>query len=330
MKRLFSTILLLSALGLFTSCKHLELNKPTSGVFVRLTLSQGPSDTLPDEFINSSNSEIQNKIKGHYPEKVRLLFYDPDTHELVEEDYINPEGGFVDVPSGYYDIVAYGMGSNTTRVSGIDSRAGSYAYTSGLGATLRMTKSDDPDGYIDFPIIYEPDPIYVGRAENTYIPVRAEQDRTLLIDLFMPTLLDTYSFEIPEIEGAQYIKSAEIYITGQAAFRYLWDKRLSNKNVALYFKAPVNKEDGSIKTVFSTFGSHSPQIQNDVYLNIMVTDANGARFQWIYNVTEQFNNPDNNNHRIVIGDHIIIPNGVDGGINPDVNDWEAEITTIPL
>lgn len=329
--RKYTVILaLLSTLMLLPSCKHIELNKPLSGVYIRLSIYQGPSESLPSELIDSSDPDIQQKIKGHTSEKVRILFYHPETHELVTEDYVNPEGGFVDVPSGYYDVVAYGMGSSTTRVSGLDTRAGSYAYTSGIGATLRMTKADDPEGYIDFPIIYEPDPIFVGRAENIYIPVRAEQDRTLLIDLDMPSLLDTYSFEIPDIEGAEHIKSAEIYITGQAAFRYLWDKRLSNKNVAIFFKAPVDKDAGAIKTVFSTFGSHSPQIQNDVYLNIMVTDASGARFQWIYNVTEQFNNPDNSDHRIVIQDHIIIPNGVDGGIVPDVNDWETEITTIPL
>ena len=70
-------------------------------------------------------------------------------------------------------------------------------------------------------------------------------------------------------------------------------------------------------------------MHSDVYINVLVTDMKGSRYQWIYDVTDQFDNPDNVTHEIIIEDPIVIPEGGDG-FTHDVNQWDGEVIYVPL
>jgi hypothetical protein len=80
--------------------------------------------------------------------------------------------------------------------------------------------------------------------------------------------------------------------------------------------------------VFNTFGKF-PGAHNDVYLNVLVTDIQGGRHQWVYDVTDQFDDPDNHTHQIIIDDPIKIPDD-EGGFTHDVTDWKDEVIYVPL
>ena len=47
-------------------------------------------------------------------------------------------------------------------------------------------------------------------------------------------------------------------------------------------------------------------------------------------MTEQFDNPDNEEHDIFISEPIVVPEKEQGGFTPTVGDWNAEIIHVPL
>lgn len=328
-KSLFIATLLLVVLAA-VSCKREPLHDPDSGLYIKLNVILGPTTTLSGGVDIENDAELKAKMNGQIPERCRVLFYETSTHELITEEFLPPTGGFVDVPTGDYDIIVYGMGTEVTLVSNVYTRAGCYSHTNFIGTKLKvMTRAGGVEGLTEFPVINEPDHIFVGRASNVHVPVRSEFEDVKVVEIDMPTLLDSYTFEVLNIFNAEKIKNMTVYITGQAPSRYLWDKRYPKTPCAIMFDAHVNVKEGSIHTAFNTFGKF-PEETNQVFLNVQIEDVSGGRFQWIYDVTEQFDNPDNTNHQIVISDKIEIPDGGTGGFVTDVNDWGTEIEIVPL
>ena len=328
-----SVILLLCVLAgfLFASCKREPLYDRESGVYLKTNVILGPSTVLTGNVDIDGDPVLSAKVNGKMPDRLRVLFYDVNTHEYVTEEFLPPQGGFVNVPAGTYDILVYGLGTEVTRVSGSETRAGTYAVTSYVGTKVKVRTKAGPgiEGQTEFPVIYEPDHVFVGRASNVVVPVRSELDDTIVIEMDLSTLLDTYTLEVLNVFNAEAIQSMTVYITGHAPSRYLWDKRFPKSPSAIMFEAMPDVEDGCIRTAFNTFGKF-PEESNEVFLNVQITDVEGGRFQWVYDVTDQFDNPDNTGHRIVITDVMEIPDGGTGGFAPDVNDWDPVIEVVPM
>lgn len=328
---LFSVIgCALVAVLLVCSCRREPLHDPQYGLYIKLNVILGPSTTLTGNVDIDGNPALKHKMDGVIPERVRACLYDVNTHQLVTEEFLPPTGGFVDVAAGVYDIIVYGLGTEATMVSATDTRAGSFAHTSFLGTRVKvMTRAGGVENVSEFPVINEPDHLFVGRATNVVVPVVSDKEDIKVVEIDMPTLLESYTFEVLNIFNAEKIRSMTVYITGQAPSRYLWDMRFPKSPCAITFDADVDEADGCIRTAFNTFGKF-PDEYNQVFLNVQIEDVDGGRYQWIYDVTDQFDNPDNTGHKIVISDVIEIPDGGTGGFITDVNDWEAEIEIIPL
>lgn len=333
MRRIF---LLLTLICIFpvTGCKRIALYDPQSGIYLKLDLKLNTDVKLNSDIDLEGDAALREKVYGKMPEQVRACFYDAQTHALIAEDFLPPTGGFIDIPAGTYDIIVYSLGTEVTQTEGTASRAGAYAYTNQIGTLqIKSKNEDDPEAEPTIshqPVIYEPDHIFVGTKENVVIPIISTLDKTMIIEMEMTTLLETYSLEVRKIEGAERIKSIDVYITGQAPSKFMWDRRFPSKISAIYFPTTVNADKGNLYTVFNTFGKF-PGAHNDVYLNVLVTGVNGGRYQWIYDVTDQFDNPDNVNHALIIDkEPITIPETKDDGIRPNVDDWDPIIIPVPL
>ena len=310
------------------SCNHIDLHDPVSSVYLKLNLKLN-TDIVPGEDTGADqNPDMQEKIYGKIPETVRVCFYSTDTQKLVAEEFLPPEGGFIDIPSGTYDIIVYSLGTEVTSIGGTEGRGSAYAYTSEMGATVRITTGTEESKAVeDYKVVHEPDHIFAGTKENVNIPVHSENEM-IVIDMDLSTLLETYSFEVKYIADAGKIQKADIYITGQSPSKYFWGNRLGNKACAIYFESVIDEKKGNLYTIFNTFGKF-PNMHSDVYINVLVTDMKGSRYQWIYDVTDQFDNPDNVTHEIIIEDPIVIPEGGDG-FTHDVNQWDGEVIYVPL
>ncbi len=314
-------------LGALVSCRRIELQEPHSGVYVKFDI------TVEPEVIgqNEPGYPFPEIVKGRMPQSLRVCFYDHVSHELVAEDFLGPEGGFVSIAAGVYDVMAYSLGTEVTRVTGTESRAGGYAFSGSAGYSLNLTRGDS-DGTAEmhsFTVIHEPDHLYVGRQADVDIPVVSAENRILVIGLQPKTILESYTFRVAQVVGAERIQSATCFVTGQASQRYLWDNRYTNTPCAITFSAPVDVESGTVTTAFNTFGRF-PGSTSRVFVNLMVNDKSGGKYQWIFDVTEQFDNPDNEEHDIFISEPIVVPEKEQGGFTPTVGDWNAEIIHVPL
>lgn len=329
MKRLMTIFTATVMMATMSSCSRIPLYDPISSIYLRIDLKLNSNVTLDQDIDIEGNAELKEKVYGKIPETVRACFYSTEHHNLVAEEFLPAEGGFVDIPAGTYDIIVYSLGTESTRTKDTESRAGANAFTSETGATVRIAYgTDDTKAIEDYRVFHEPDHLFTGVRNNVEVPVHAEHEETVIIDVEMTTLLDTYSLEVRYVEGAGRIRKADVYITGQAPSKYMWDRRYPNKSGAIYFQSEINESKGNLYTVFNTFGKF-PGAHNDVYLNVLVTDIQGGRHQWVYDVTDQFDDPDNHTHQIIIDDPIKIPDD-EGGFTHDVTDWKDEVIYVPL
>ena len=167
--------------------------------------------------------------------------------------------------------------------------------------------------------------MFVGKIAGAMVPVRPTDAEPTVLSAELTRLSESWILEVEDVEGAARIREAEVYLTGQAAGRYLWDDRMSNHSCALGFDTEIDLAKGQLFAVFNTFGRY-PQAETDVIVNLLLTMANGSRIRYVFDVTDQWRNPDNTAHRLVIDDLIEIPGDTfdGGGFSPVVNDWDGE------
>lgn len=322
MKRILAVFSVAVALLLGSAaCQHIPLYDPASGLYMVF------------EFDIDIDREVETKASlEDYVGGVRVMFYDPGSHSFVYDQVLPPSGGFVQVEPGTYDVIAYGVGSEVVRTSGLGSRGNAYAYTEEIGSSLVFTKAGEngePDIHLQFPIINMPDSFIVGTASEVYVPGVLTDEKTVRYTLTVRPLVKSWTFEANNVDGAENIRTMNCYVTGQLQGRYLWDSHYEQKVTAIGFNVWYDAGTKAIRGSFSTFGKH-PQALANVFLNITVQSASGGYYQWIYDVTDQFEDPDNWMRRLIISEPLIIPAADGGGVTPTVSDWNAEITHVPI
>lgn len=329
MKRRLLSVLGVLLLVLSAGCQRISLHEAEAGVYLRVSVDPSLDPAMEALLDFDARPELRDKVAGKTPELVRACFYDAVSHELVKEDFLPAQGGFVDVPAGVYDVVVYSLGTEATQVSGTETRAGGHAFTSPTGSRVKMQgvsgKVDVEGGTDEQPVVFEPDHLFVGRIAGAMVPVHPADDETIVLSAELSRLSESWILEVAEVEGAERIRKAEVYLTGQAADRYLWDGRSSNGACALGFETEVDVTEGRLFAVFNTFGK-CPLLETGVIVNVLVTTENGSRCRYVYDVTDQWLNPDNSAHRIVVEEPVEIP-GDDyqgGGFDPIVNEWDGE------
>lgn len=324
-------------LALAAGCKRIPMYEREAGIYLRVAVDQSLDPAQESHLDFGARPQLRDKVVGKMPELVRACFYDAVSHDLVAEDFLPATGGFVDVPAGAYDVIVYSLGTEATQVSGTESRAGGFATTSPTGARVKLQAvptKDDPDqggepASSEQAVLFEPDHLFVGKIAGALVPVRPEEAESVVLDVTLSRLSESWTVEVIDVEGAERIQKAEIYITGQAAGRYLWDARAATRPSALGFECDVDAAKGQLFSVFNTFGRHADP-ETEVIVNVLVTTNAGARFRYVYDATEQWLNPDNTAHRIVVDERMEIP-GDDypgGGFDPVVNDWDGETIDI--
>ena len=332
-KTLLITLTLILAL---VSCKRIPLHDPATDVYLKLDVQLNMNVQVSTDIDLDVHPELKDKIIGKMPETVRACFYDPETHKLVSEDFLPAEGGFINLPPGVYDMIIYSLGTENTQIAGTDSRAGAYAFSPQNGSKVKvknLTKADEASQptISEYPVIYEPDHVFVAR-QQIVVPVHSTtESQTIIIESEAQSVVQTYSLEVKNVVGAGNIQSADVYVTGQIPARYLWDLHYPNSVCAIYFPSVIDEEKGHLFTVFNTFGKY-PGMSAEVYLNVLVTTEGGGKYQWIFDVTDQFDNPDNTTHEIIINEEVDVPDPgtTGGGFNPTVNDWGVEIIDVPI
>lgn len=344
-----------------TGCRRIPLCERESDVYLRPVYEMGAMcDT--SGLSDAAKSSAGSKITAPRPLTLTACFYDCESHRIAYSETIPAEGGFVKVPAGTWDILLYGMESEMTVVEKTDMRAAGTAYAPSTGTKVSV----GPDSRLGFTIAEEPEHLMVGRLQAVTIAALPERSSARVIELPMGSIAETWTLEIRDIRGAERLSRAAAWIGGLSATRTLWDLRLGDDPVAVQFAltpgggvagqasqhatgggsseggeggegsggsdgspAKSSTESAALCGVFNTFGMCAGE---QIKLGIMVVNSAGGRYAMVCDVTDQVLSPDNDGHRIIISESILVPSGSseDGSFDPRVSDWDGESFNINL
>ena len=333
-------MLILLLLAVFAGCQRIPLYERTTAVDLNLALNLRLEYELDFALETELDPELSLKVNGKEPDYFQALFYDKKTDELVKSQIVGREGGMINVPSGEYHLVVYNFGTESTQIGSLHHREEAEAYTSDITKSMSdrfkaiqssAIKLKSPSrGYDDDPIIHEPDHLYVANEPDIVIPAFTGKEETITIYASARSVIDLYSLEVLNIKGTENINKVDAFITGQVKSNYFGKAERSYESANLYTEMQTDRTSGCIYTVFGTFGKQ-PGEENLVYLDI--TDNGGGKYRYIFDVTDQFDDPNNTGHRLIVDGSIIDipkPEHGGGGLAPSVDKWENENIDVPL
>ena len=298
------------------SCKRIELHTATSSVYLEIQTDRTAPINVHGSIDILNDPALYEKTFGPSIDVYRVCLFDRLTHRMVVEEFVPKDGGFLNVPTGTYDMIMYNSGSEVTYVQQGASRATAYATTANVS---RNTEH----------LMAEPEHIFVACIDGLEVQRYAESDGLHIINVTTSKILDTYTLEMNRIENMERIMNAEVRITGQLTKKYLWTRTSPDESASLSVKPVIDRENGRIYAVFNTFGRNTYHT-GKVNAVLIVTDNNERMHQWKIDVTDQMYGPDSTNE-IIIEDRITIPDTDDGGgFTPEVNEWDEDVTYVPI
>lgn len=288
-------------------------------------------------------THVANAGEVPAPETMRVDLYDVKTGKLKYTDYIEAEGGYIHPAPGTYDMVIYNIGTEAVQIRNESDINEIEAYTSEVSAFLKgqlaqffadiakikesQERSKSP---ADEKVIYEPDHLFVGRADEVEIPVIYEgEEREVVIEVDAHPEVETWKVTVANVKGLEYVQNVVAVISGQAESHFIGRGEDSGESVSIYFEKKRDMENKVLTGTFNTFGKH-PTEKGILSLDINVTDTGGSDHHFHFDVDSHFQ--DNPDSHIVIDDPIEIeePKVAGGGFAPSVDDWEDVNTDIDL
>ena len=315
--RFMYLILAVLSLSAVLSCERRPLVDQISNVYLDLEIED----------------EITNYELESLPSLMKVNFYDPDTGELLFEDFVGPHGGDIWVAPGTYHMVVYNFGTESTIIGRESQHSRAVAYTNEIPdylkgqlrtflaarASMHVSKNGDSP---DENIVNTPDHLFVANGYGVDIPVQvAGESGQHVISARAETVVETYNITVREIRGGQYISSVSALISGMVRAHYIGAGEDSDTPATIYFDMHMDDTRTVLSGSFNTFGKH-PGVESVLTLDLLVKDTGGGEHIFTFDLTDQFE--DNEDQTLeVIGDfEVTKPSG--GGLDPGVGDWEDE------
>ena len=342
-RRLF--ILILALLAVLPGCQRRELEY--GNVVVDLALDINLNVRV--------NGKIQNMPE---PERMRVMFFDPETYEFVTETYLPAKGGRVSIAPGKYKFLGYNFDTETTLVRNDQDYRTIEAYTYEVSSALKSSMLNalrygklaatkgDPESDVwemaikkvqESAVVYEPDHLFVSHQDIEVKNISGTQT----IEAEAETVVETWQISV-KIKNEQYMASARALLTGQIASNFIGFPKEEGKtdtDVTLMFdmEAGSDAEDNDVIVgTFNTFGKN-PSVESRLLLTIIIKTVGGDTVSWTRDITDEFMTDENiENQSIEIVDETIViekpenPTGGGGGFQPGVDDWEQEDIPITI
>lgn len=271
------------------SCRREPIHEPFSSYYLVL---EGEYKAL----------HINPAVPGMY----EAVFYNKDTHSEVARSYLGSAGGYIyDLAPGTYEMMVYGLDSGNTVVSG-------QSTFNGATATTDRYKDADTLSY------NAPDHLLVARDLEFTIPFMYDTSETEYLYAYPKTICDTWCVVVYGIKGLGNASSMDFYITGQSRSNSIGPDRRSDSEMTIHFPATVDYAGNRIYTPFCTFGKLPDHVSN---LRLVIRDSNQRAIVCRADITDQFDDPENTNHLIVLKFDVEIDPRKDAGMIPDVDEW---------
>lgn len=311
------TVLLFCTAG----CKFIPLYELEGNVVLDIDYQLEQQVYVREGFDPDNVASFYEKVHGKMPENIQVLFYEAETHNIVVNQFMDAEGGMLDVPIGKYDVLIYSLGTKATRTEG-------SARSSVLAATEMTTNYKLGTG-TSTKVITEPDHLYTARIEGVTVgPVEDDIHTFTYIDTTAFSILDTWTLEMIDVEGLENIAACEAFISTQEGREFLWGNREGNQPGSVRMSIRPDFQTGRLYSIFNTFSRYMNYGQKVKFL-LLVTNKSKDEYLFEFDVTDQYDDPDNEGHNIVISEKLTIPEGDGpGGFVPVVNPWwEPQVIT---
>lgn len=290
--RAWALVLGLVSLSL-ASCRREPIHEPFSSYFLVL---EGDYKAM----------HINPSVPGMY----EAVFYDKETHAQVGQSYLGTNGGYIyDLAPGTYEMIVYSFDSGNTEVSGLN------GFTSALASTERFKDADT----LSF---NAPDHLMVARDLEFTLPFLYDQSDTEYLYAYPKTICDTWCVIVEGIKGLKNAVSMDFYVTGQSRSNNIGPDKRSSSEMTIHFPASIDYTNDRIYTPFCTFGKLPDHVSK---LRLVITDANQQTTICRADVTDQFDDPENKDHFIRLRFDVEIEPRKDGGMVPDVNEWNDNV-----
>ena len=311
---------LLAIMFCVAGCKFIPLYELEGNVVLNIDYQLEQQVYVREGFDPDNVASFNEKVHGKMPEEIQVLFYEAETHEIVVNQFMEATGGVLEVPNGRYDVLVYSLGTRVTHVEG-SARSSVYAATDINRRYYQIGSSMD--------VITEPDHLYTARFEGVTVgPVEDDIHTVTYLDTTAFSIEDTWTFEMIDVEGMEYISNCEAFISTQEGREFLWGNREGNQPGSVKISIRPDFKTGRLYSIFNTFGRYMNYGQK-VKAVLLVTNNGGDEFLFEFDVTDQYDDPDNVGHNIVVSEKLTIPKGQGGGGFEPVVDpwWEPEIIT---
>jgi hypothetical protein len=312
MKRraIYYATLVLAAIA--SSCQNKELHDPNfvggykgEEVSVRINWAQGLNIPTEDGM------------------RINLFSLTEDVSDYGKDDVSALGGEVLLQPKASYKTYAYNYTGNNVKFENEDD-ANLIEATSSALSRATYSRAFPEEETID----QVRGDFHVG-INPSYTVLDTDQEQ--FIDVDPVDVIKTYTFEVRNVKGAEFISQTRGGISGFSSSYFLATGGLSSTSSTVLFSAQANGEQETITGSFRTFGRRD--VINNFTIEILFpSNTPGAGIvQQTWDVTEQIN--DGTNFHIIIDDSgINIPDegGEEhsDGWDVDLNDWND--VTVPL
>lgn len=341
MRAVTSPLLVVMLLMISAACKRIPLYERTTKVNLVVDLDRDLGHDIVLSYETDLEDEYVEKIEGMVPTYYEVLVYDIENHDLVSSHVVGEKGGPLSLNPGSYHLVLYSFGTESTQVGDLHHRLEAEAFTTDITeAKSHQFRSRAPKNavkssskaYEDDPIIHEPDHLYVANEMDVTIEAFMGVEEEVTVYTTASSIMDVYSLEVLNVKGVENIEKVEAFVTGQVISNHFGKQERNMSPATLYVNMSTDVANSRLYTVFNTFGK-MPGEDNQIFLDVTVTNSDGGQYRYVFDVTDQFEDPENTDHQLIMdGGEIDIPEPEvgGGGFSPSVDEWENENIDVPL
>lgn len=308
--------------------------------------------------VNTSIYNTKIPVPTINTDMIRVMFYDPDTHQLITQAFISEKveqegksptiSGTVNIDPGTYDMICYNFDTPDTFVRNENDITTIEAYTSEVSTSIKSQFAPSlPDGT---DIYYIPDHVIVAREMGLEIKPHTG---LLVIETEATTIVDTYYIQVCA-NNITNVASASAVITGMTpSNKFGIDERQTDKPCAVWFQLVASTDEkitGGNQNVlcatFNTFGkiyhdtdSGSKAVypeDSEFVITYTTSGSSSKTYEYRYDMNEIFMSEDAlERHWLIINDTVDVPEpdpgpSGGGGFTPTVDDWDDETGDIVI
>lgn len=263
------------------------------------------------------------------PKSMSLYLFPQDGGKALRYEFAGHKGGKIRVPAGHYDALCLNSDTEgiyyrnadkrttfevTTRTTTLLSRLSSLGVPSQNAPRAEGTKNER--------VALEPDRVWSDHTENIQLK-KATDGQSLT--LYPEISIHTCTIEIRNAENLKYVSgvSASISTMAGGMLPGIGPNALSEERVTIPFGVAMSADKTTITGGIQSFG-HCPTTQNSHKLVIYAVLADGSKWYYTYDVTEQFHTAPDPQHVHILLEKLPIPKPIvdGGGFDPSVDEWE--------